>query len=283
MIRFEHSVFALPFALGGAWLAAKGIPNLSDFFWIVLAAVFARNAAMAFNRIVDRKFDASNPRTAERELVTGTIRVSWTKMFVAVNVVLFVFASWMLAPICAWFSIPVLVILLGYSYLKRWTILCHFGLGLGLACSPAGAWLAISKDFLPGWALPLWIGGGVLAWVSGFDLLYSLQDMEHDRKEKLRSIPSLLGASRTRALSLVLHILAIFLWWTFGEKAGLGQFYWIGLALVAALLLCEHILIQVGGLTRIPLAFFQVNSWVGPIWFFGLALDLHQTAAILAG
>ncbi|MDP6940488.1 MAG: UbiA-like polyprenyltransferase [Planctomycetota bacterium] len=276
MIQFEHSVFALPFALGGAWLAAGGIPPLRDLFWIVLAAIFARSAAMAFNRIVDRSFDATNVRTSNRALVTGELKIGWTRAFVFVCSASFVASSWMLAPVCALFALPVLVILLGYSYLKRWTYLCHFGLGLALACAPAGAWLAISKGFVDGWWLPLWIGAGVIAWVAGFDLLYAIQDIEHDRKSKLRSIPSRLGIRRTRFLAAVLHALALLFWWKFGDLVGLGVPYWCGLLAVAALLVWEHALLSGGRLDRIPKAFFQVNAWVGPAWFLGLVLALHS-------
>ena len=167
MIRFEHSVFALPFALTGAWIAARGLPPLIDLAWIVIAAVAARSAAMAFNRIADRKIDAANPRTADRELVTGAIDLRFAWLFTEINAAFFVGASFALAPICGWLSFPVLAVLFGYSLLKRFALLCHFGLGLALACAPSGAWLAIAKDFLPGWGVPLWIGGGVVAWVAG--------------------------------------------------------------------------------------------------------------------
>lgn len=274
MIRFEHSVFALPFALSGAWIAAGGLPHWSDLAWIVLAAVAARSAAMAFNRIVDRKIDAANPRTAERELVTGAIELRFAWLFTVANAVVFVAASFALAPICGWLSFPVLLVLFGYSLLKRFTLLCHFGLGLALACAPSGAWLAIAKDFAPGWGIPLWIGGGVVAWVAGFDLLYAIQDQGFDRGAGLRSIPARLGAQRTRALSALLFVLALVLWAVAGDFAELSWPYLVGLAGCAGLLLTEHLLLRGDRLDRIPMAFFTVNSWVGLVYFAGLLAAL---------
>lgn len=274
MIRFEHSVFALPFALAGAWIAARGVPPLTDLIWIVIAAVAARSAAMAFNRIADRKIDAANPRTADRELVTGAIDLRFAWLFTGISAAVFVAASFALAPICGWLSFPVLVVLLGYSLLKRFTLLCHFGLGLALACAPSGAWLAIAKDFLPGWGIPLWIGGGVVTWVAGFDLLYAIQDENFDRGAGLRSIPARLGAQRTRALSALLFVVALVLWAVAGQLAELAWPYFLGLAACAGLLLTEHILLRGDRLDRIPMAFFTVNSWVGPVYFVGLLAAL---------
>ncbi|MBL7008544.1 MAG: UbiA family prenyltransferase [Planctomycetes bacterium] len=275
MIKFEHSVFALPFALAGAWIAAGGLPPAADLALIVAAAVAARSAAMAFNRLVDRDFDATNPRTAGRELVTGELKPGWTAAFTAASAGLFVAASFLLAPVCGWLSIPVLALLLGYSLLKRFTLLCHFGLGLALACAPGGAWLAVSKDFVAGWPVPLWIGAGVVAWVSGFDLLYAIQDVAHDRREGLHSVPARIGARRSRLLAAGLHVLALALFWVAGAEAGLGGWYRGGLGLVALLLILENWLLRGGRVERIPQAFFSVNAWVGPAYLLGLLLDLH--------
>lgn len=274
MIRFEHSVFALPFALAGAWLASEGVPPLADLGLIVLAAVAARSAAMAFNRLADRRIDAENPRTAQRELVTGELSPRYAASFTLVNSGIFVGASFALAPICGWLSFPVLALVLGYSLMKRFTLLCHFGLGLALACAPAGAWLAISKSFIAGWSEPIWIGAGVVAWVAGFDLLYSIQDLEFDRSKGLRSIPARLGARRTRGLSALLFAIAIGCWVVVGELAGLGLAYQLGLAGCAALLLTEHVLVRGDRVDRIPMAFFTVNSWVGVVYFAGLWISL---------
>jgi 4-hydroxybenzoate polyprenyltransferase len=279
MIKFEHSVFALPFALSGAWLAAGGMPDWLDLVVIVIAAVAARSAAMAFNRIVDLPYDAKNPRTANRELVTGELGVGYAVGFTLFHSILFVASSFWLAPICGWLSLPVLVVLLGYSLLKRFTLLCHFGLGLALACAPAGAWLAISKSFLPGWDVPLWIGLGVVVWVAGFDLLYAIQDADFDRKLGLRSIPSKLGPARTRGLSALCFGLAWIAWFYAGHLAGLSWPYNAALTVMAVLLFVEHWLVRGDRLDRIPLAFFKVNAWIGAIYFFGLLAALHLASA----
>lgn len=279
MIKFEHSVFALPFALAGAWLAAAGLPPLLDLAGIVVAAVAARSAAMAFNRIVDLPYDARNPRTANRELVTGELGVGYAAGFTLFHSALFVAASFWLAPICGWLSLPVLVVLLGYSLLKRFTLLCHFGLGLALACAPAGAWLAISKSFVPGWDVPLWIGIGVVVWVAGFDLLYAIQDADFDRSEGLRSIPSKLGPNRTRALSALCFAGAWAAWLWAGLLAELGWPYFAALTLMAGLLFLEHWLVRGDRLDRIPLAFFKVNAWIGVVYFLGLLAALHLDPA----
>jgi len=270
MIRFEHSVFALPFALSGAWLAAGGVPAWQDLLWIVIAAVAARSAAMAFNRVIDRGFDAQNPRTASRELVTGELSLAYAVGFTLLNCAIFVAASFQLAPICGWLALPTLAVLLGYSLLKRFTWLCHAGLGLALACAPAGAWLAVSKDFLPGWGIPLWIGAGVVTWVAGFDLLYSIQDLEFDRQAKLHSVPARLGAKRTRSISALCFAAAVVFWVAAGYLASLHAAYFLAVALCAGLLLLEHLLLRGGRWERIPLAFFQVNSWVGLVYFLGV-------------
>lgn len=279
MIKFEHTVFALPFALAGAWVAAGGLPDLLDLLGIVVAAVAARSAAMAFNRIVDLPFDARNPRTANRELVTGELGVRYAVGFTLFHSLLFIAASFWLAPICGWLSLPVLVVLLGYSLLKRFTLLCHFGLGLALACAPAGAWLAISKSFVPGWDVPLWIGLGVVIWVAGFDLLYAIQDAEFDRNQGLRSIPSRLGPTRSRALSALCFAGAWFSWFHAGRLAELGWPYFAALAVMAILLSLEHWLVRGDRLDRIPLAFFKVNAWIGVVYFVGLLAALHYPGA----
>jgi 4-hydroxybenzoate polyprenyltransferase len=279
MIKFEHTVFALPFALAGAWLAAGGTPPMLDLLGIVLAAVAARSAAMAFNRIVDRDIDAQNPRTSGRELVTGELGVGYAIGFTVFHSLVFVAVSFWLAPICGWMSLPVLVLVLGYSYLKRFTLFCHFGLGLALACAPSGAWLAVAKSFGPGWPVPLWIGGGVLAWTAGFDLLYSIQDMDFDRRQGLSSIPARIGSMRTRLMSLSLFALSLVLLAYAGHQGQMAWPYYLGLGAVAALLLTEHWLVRGGRTDRIPLAFFKVNAWVGVVFFVGLWTALQQAGA----
>jgi len=277
MVKFEHSVFALPFAFAGAYLAAWGMPPWQDLLGIVLAAVAARNAAMAYNRIADRDIDASNPRTAARELVTGALSLRYAILFTVVNLAIFVATSFWLAPLCGWLSLPVVVLLLGYSRLKRISFLCHLGLGFALACAPLGAWLAVNKSFDGPWLWPLAIGLGVIAWVTGFDLLYAIQDIEHDRKEGLSSLPARFGAARARQLSAASFLLALLAWAWLGHAAALAAWYWSGLSLVALLLLAEHLLVR-SGPERIPVAFFRVNAWVGVVFLLGLLLGLPSPA-----
>ena len=270
MIRIEHSVFALPFALSGAWLAAAGAPPVADLVGIVGAAAAARSAAMAFNRWSDRAVDALNPRTRDRELVTGALSPRFALAFTAVCAVVFVATAWWLAPLCGLLALPVLGVLLGYSRLKHHTWLCHAGLGLALGCAPAGAWLAVSKDFLPGWEVPLWVGAGVVAWTTGFDLLYAIQDLDHDRRSGLHSLPARFGSRAARAASALAFVAAVALWAVAGRQAGLGGADELGLGVVAALLLLQQGLVAGGRVDRIPLAFFRVNAWVGVVYFLAL-------------
>lgn len=279
MIRFEHSVFALPFALSGAWLAASGVPPLTDLAWIVLAAVAARSAAMAFNRLADRRLDAANPRTAGRELPSGRLSLAYAAWFTGFSAGIFVLAAFMLAPICGWLSVPVLVLLAGYSFLKRWTWFSHAGLGLALACAPTGAWLAVTKEFAPGWLAPLTVGLGVLFWVAGFDLLYALQDEVHDRQAGLRSIPARFGARAARQASAACFVLALALWGGAAWQIGLRWPFWLAWGGIAVLLASEHELVRRGGVHGVPAAFFTVNAWIGPLFFLGLICALPAAAA----
>jgi len=274
MIRFEHTVFSLPFALSGAWLAAGGAPPPGRLAGILVAAVAARTAAMTFNRIADRRLDAENPRTRDRELVTGAVSLKAAGAFTVASSAVFVGVSFLLAPVCGWLSLPVLALLLGYSFFKRFTLLCHFGLGLALACAPAGAWLAVQGAFLPGWEVPLFLGLGVVAWVAGFDLLYALQDADYDRRQGLFSIPARFGSRPARLLAALLHLLALGFFLDTGLRAGLGAAYFTGVAAVALLFVGEHAVLRGGRLDRVPLAFFRINAWVGPVYFAGLFLDL---------
>lgn len=274
MIKFEHSIFALPFALSGAWVAAQGMPNLADLIGILVATVAARSAAMAFNRVADRDIDATNPRTQERELVSGQLSLRYAVFFTALCSVLFVAAATWLSPLCGWLSLPVLGVLLGYSRLKRYGWFCHLGLGLALGIAPAGAWLAVAKDFDGAWGIPLWMGAGVLAWVAGFDLLYALQDVEHDRKEGLHSFPARFGSSATRFASMLCYAAAFLTWFQVGRELGAGSAYFSGLGLVLAIFMFQHWLLRGDRLHRVPLVFFRINAWVGVVFFAALWLDL---------
>ncbi|MFK5957123.1 MAG: 4-hydroxybenzoate octaprenyltransferase [Planctomycetota bacterium] len=274
MIKFEHTLFALPFALSGAWIAAQGLPDFGDLIGILIAAVAARSAAMTFNRVVDRDIDATNPRTANRELVTGSLSVRYARAFTAICSLAFVASAAWLSPLCGWLSLPVLGVLLGYSRLKHYGWFCHLGLGLALGIAPAGAWLAVAKNFDGDWVIPLWIGAGVLTWVAGFDLLYALQDVEHDRREGLHSFPARFGSRATRMASMLCYALALLAWIEVGRLLSAGVAFQVGLGVVLAVFLFQHWLLRGDRLRNVPMVFFRVNAWVGVVFFLALWLDL---------
>jgi 4-hydroxybenzoate polyprenyltransferase len=275
MIRFSHSVFALPFALASVALAAQGGGVTGkQVFWIVLAMVSARSAAMGFNRLADQGIDARNPRTASRELPRGVLSRGEVWVFVSVSVALFVLAAARLNTLCLVLSPVALAIVLGYSYTKRLTAASHLVLGLSLAAAPVGAWLAIRGRFE---AVPLALGLAVVLWVAGFDTIYACQDVEFDRREGLRSIPVSLGVARALAVARALHGAAVValagLFWL----APLHGLYLAGLAAVAALLAYEHTLVRPDDLSRVMQA-FNLNGWVSLGYF-----ALTAASAWLAG
>jgi 4-hydroxybenzoate polyprenyltransferase len=273
MIRFEHTIFALPFALLGMMLAARGWPGARTVFWIVVAMVGARSAAMAWNRLADRTLDAANPRTRTRALPAGAISPAFVGAFVAVSLALLVVAAWQLNPLCLALSPLAIAILLGYSYAKRFTWASHLLLGLALAGAPLGAWIAVAGGVEP---TPFLLAGAVLAWVAGFDILYALQDEAHDRSAGLFSIPARFGAKTALALSIALHLVTIALLALLPRvyAPGLGAAYWIGVAGCAALLCWQHWIVRPGDLSRLNAAFFTANG-VLALWLFAAtALDL---------
>lgn len=278
LIRFEHTLFALPYAVAGAFLAARGWPSIAAAGWILLAMVGARTAAMAFNRLVDRRFDATNPRTAQRASVTGDVSPAFMVGAVVVSAALFVFAAWMLRvpgkPAWALFlSLPTLVVLLGYSLAKRFTSGAHFVLGLALGLSPLGAWVAIAGDLSGAWPA-LWLAVAVLFWTAGFDVLYACQDIDHDRSEGLRSVPARLGRAGAFWVSRLAHLCVPLALYAAGYTAGLGWLYQATVALVALLLIVEHTLLRGGRMDRIMQAFFHVNVIIAFVVMLGTILDL---------
>ncbi len=279
LVAFHHSIFALPFALQGAWLAARGVPPLRALALIVLCAVAARTAAMAFNRLVDAAFDAANPRTSKRELVTGALGRREVGVLVAVASAVFVAGAYALGPLCGALAWPVLAVLFAYSFTKRFTWLAHGFLGLSLALAPPAAWLAVRGDLSGDLAPPLALAAAVLTWVAGFDLIYACQDEEFDRSAGLHSIPARFGRGAALALARALHSATVLflalLWW----RAELGWIYVAAIALAAALLFWEHSLVSPRDLSRVDMAFFTLNGWIGVGLFAGLALDL----ALLSG
>jgi 4-hydroxybenzoate polyprenyltransferase len=274
LVKFSHSIFALPFALQGAWIAAGGVPSISRLAWIVLCAVCARTAAMAFNRLVDRRIDAENPRTSGRELPSGVLTPLSVGALVFASSAGFVLAAFQLGPWCGKLSFPVLALVLGYSYMKRFSFLAHGALGLALACAPLGAWLAVTGTFEQDFTPILWLAAGVLAWVSGFDLVYACQDEDFDRLRGLFSVPARFGRRRSLYAARTLHVLAVGAFAVQGSLAGLGVIYWISLVLAAALLVWEHRLVRTD-LSQIDMAFFTANGWVGVVLFLGVAADLQ--------
>ena len=274
LIRFSHSVFALPFALQGAWMASRGVPTLADLALIVVCAVAARTAAMGFNRLVDREIDARNPRTAGRELPAGKVAPREAAALVAGASAVFVLGAFALNPLSGWLSFPVLAVLLGYSLVKRSSALVHLVLGLSLGLAPLGAWLAVRGAVTEDALATVWLALGVVLWVAGFDLIYACQDVEFDRREGLHSIPARLGPGFALALSRALHAGAVACFALQAVTYELGWIFWAALVVAALLLAYEHSLVSPRDLSRVDLAFFAVNGWVGIALFVGLALDL---------
>jgi 4-hydroxybenzoate polyprenyltransferase len=273
MIKFEHTLFALPFAFMGMMLAADGWPSWRALAWIVVAMVGARSAAMSFNRLVDRRIDAANPRTADRALPAGQISPGFVAAFTAANCALLILAAWQLNPLALYLSPLALLILLGYSLTKRVTSLSHVALGLALAGAPLGAWVAIRGDIT---LTPLLLAGAVLCWVAGFDVLYALQDLDFDRQAGLHSIPVRFGETGALAISAALHLGMIVLLALLpgSYPPGLGAFYWVGIAGCVALLVFQHWVVRPGDLSRLNAAFFQANGFLAVWLFAATCLDL---------
>jgi 4-hydroxybenzoate polyprenyltransferase len=263
MIRFSHSVFALPFALASATLAARqGGVGARQLAWIVVAMVAARSAAMGFNRAVDRTIDARNPRTAGRELPRGVLSAAEVWLFVLVSAAVFVLASWMLNGLCLALSPVALAIVFGYSYTKRFTAASHLVLGLSLAVAPLGAWLALRGRFD---AAPLALAGAVLLWVAGFDAIYACQDVEFDRREGLHSLPARVGVPATLLAARAMHVGSAVLLAAVYALAPVSWLYLVGVGCVAALLAWEHTLVRADDLSRVMQA-FNINGWVSVVY-----------------
>jgi 4-hydroxybenzoate polyprenyltransferase len=271
MIRIEHTVFALPFAFLGAFLAAGGFPGWTTSLWILLAMVGARSAAMAFNRLVDRGYDALNPRTADRELPRRRVGPGAVGAFICGAAGIFFWAAWMLNPLALALSPLALTIILGYSYTKRITSLSHLFLGLSLGIAPVGGWVAVTGTLdLP----PFVLAGAVLFWVAGFDVIYACQDLDFDRGTGLYSIPAKLGVARALRISAYFHaIMVLLLGWAF-FLFELSTASWLGLALVSLALVWEHRLVRPNDLTRVNAAFFLINGIVSILLFIFVGLDL---------
>lgn len=271
MIKVEHSVFALPFALISALVASRGRIAPWQLLWILVAMVSARSAAMAFNRLADRRFDRMNPRTQKWPLAAGSLSVPFVAAFVVICSLLLVYAAYRLNPLAFRLSPIALLVVLGYSFTKRFTALSHWFIGLALAVAPAGAWIAIRGTIeLP----PVLLGFAILFWTAGFDLIYSCQDAEFDRAQNLFSVPSRYGIRTALLMSRLCHCVTVLLLIAFGRMAGLGWIYLSGVAVVAVLLVYEHSLVHADDLSRVNEAFFTVNGLISVLLLLFSSLDL---------
>ncbi len=278
LVKFSHTIFAMPFAFIGFFLGIKNnvhqytISQLATLFILVIACmVFARSAAMAFNRYLDRHYDALNPRTATREIPNGVIRPAQALSFTLVMALLFILTTRLINSVCFILSPVALTVILGYSYTKRFTPLCHLILGLGLSLAPIGAYLAVTGQFS---LVPVLFSLSVICWVSGFDIIYALQDVDFDRSQQLYSIPSWVGKSRALLLSRMLHIGSFFLIAAAGWIGGFGLVYWLGALLYGSLLVYQQVLVKPHDLSRVNLAFMTANGLASVIFSFFVIVDL---------
>lgn len=272
MIKFEHTVFALPFAFMSAFIAARGLPQWDKIVWILLAMVGVRSMAMAFNRIVDVELDARNPRTAGRALPTGKIKLVHVWLFAIVSALLFLLAAYQLNPLAFKLSPLVIFILCFYSYTKRFTWVSHLILGLSLGIAPVGAWIAIRSEIA---AIPVILGAGVLLWVAGFDIIYACLDYEFDNRENLFSIPKVFGIKGALIVSIIFHIFTLGLFYWAGVTADLGLLFLIGILITAFCLLYEHWIVRPNDLSRVNVSFFNINGTISIILFIFTAADLY--------
>ena len=271
LVKFEHTVFALPFAYLGMILAGKRWPGWAVFFWITVAMVGARTAGMTLNRIIDMKIDAKNPRTQNRALVTRELNLVSAWILATVSIVIFFGAAYELGPVCLKLSPVALIFLTGYHYVKRFSFLCHWTLGAVLAIAPYGGWVAASGHLA--WQ-PLFLSLAVLFWVAGFDILYSLQDLDFDRASGLHSLPVHVGVRESLKISEYCHWATVFFLAAFGLALSMGPLYWTGVVISAGLLKMEHKIVGDGDLSRINTAFFTINGWIGILLLVFTFLDL---------
>jgi 4-hydroxybenzoate polyprenyltransferase len=271
MVKFSHTVFALPFALAAAAIAARGHGiTAAQVLAILVAMAGARTAAMGFNRIVDRRLDAQNPRTAGREIPSGEVSVFAAAILTATSAAVFVAAAASLGRLCLVLSPIVLLLVLGYSFTKRFTWLCHLFLGLAIGVAPAGAWIAVRGDL----GMPaVWLMVAVATWIGGFDVLYALADREFDRRVGIHSIPARFGVPASLVISAACHLGTVVALLAAGQAAGLGAVYFLGVAAVLAIFIYEHAIVRPSDLSRLDVAFFNLNGYVSLVY---LAATLAQ-------
>ncbi|MBK7883059.1 MAG: UbiA family prenyltransferase [Chitinophagaceae bacterium] len=292
LIKFSHTIFAMPFALIGFFIGVRSWHSIQSsraslsflaqvsiyfkenfrvFILVILCMIFARSAAMAFNRLLDYKFDAKNPRTAIREIPSGVIKTGNALLFTIANCILFIICCWFINILCFYLSFVALAVILFYSYTKRFTSLCHLILGLGLSLAPIGAYLAVTGRFD---ILPVLFSLAVLFWVSGFDIIYALQDAEFDQNNKLHSIPATLGKKNALRVAKLLHFLSALCVIYAGQYGSWGYIYWVAVAIFAALLIYQHTLVKPMDLSKVNMAFFTTNGIASVIFCIFVLLDL---------
>ncbi len=271
MIKFKLTIFAMPFALMGAFLAADGLPQLLVFIWIIVAMIGARTCAMGFNRIVDRKYDGANPRTADRAIPAGQIKLIEAWSMVVLSGALFFFACFMLNTLTLQLAPVALSLTLFYSLTKRFTSFCHVVLGAALAFSPLGGWVAVSGTLAD---YPYALSLGVLFWVAGFDTIYACLDADFDKTARLYSLPARIGREKAFRVAGFFHVTAFLLFVATGLQAQLNLFYYIGLGLAAAALFYQHRLVRPTDLSRIHAAFFSMNGFISVVLFLATWLAL---------
>lgn len=272
MIKFEHTIFALPFAIMSAFLASNGFPKAQKLLWILTAMIGARSCAMAFNRLADFEYDKLNPRTKNRALPMGLISKKAVWIFNIFMAGILIFSAYMLNPLAFALSPLAILIITGYSYSKRFTSISHFWLGFSLAIAPVGTWIAIKSEFA---LISLLLGVAVLLWTAGFDIIYGCQDVDFDKKYKLYSIPKKIGIRSALAISSALHIVMIILLISLPLYAPeLNYIYYLGVAIVAAILFYEHSIVKPHDLSRVNLAFFTLNGAVSMILMVLAVVDV---------
>lgn len=275
LVKFSHTIFALPFAMLGVTMGFKDIGRFDPMklVYVILCMIFARTAAMAFNRWIDRDFDSQNPRTSVREIPSGILKSDHVIVFVTINCILFIISTYFINLLCFFLSPVALAVVLGYSYTKRFTSLCHLILGLGLSLAPVGAYIAVTENFE---IKIIMIGCSVLTWVAGFDIIYALQDDKFDRSNGLNSIPAYLGRENALRLSQFLHLISWGVLVQFGLSQRTGLIYWIGVFFFAILLLYQHSLVKSNDLSKVNLAFFTTNGVASVVFCILAIVDITR-------
>lgn len=274
LVKISHTIFSMPFAMIGFFLAVRekeGNVEYIILFLVILSVLFARNAAMGFNRYIDREFDKKNPRTAIREIPKAIISPRSALLFVILNSILFIATTAFINNLCLFLSPVALLVVLGYSFTKRFTYLSHVFLGLGLALAPIGAYIAVAGHFD---LLPMLFSFCVLFWVAGFDIIYALQDIDFDRKEKLRSIPATMGAKNSLILSVFFHFVALVMLVLAGLTGPFDFLYWIGLGLFTLLVIYQHVIVKPSDFSRVNLAFATLNGFASILFACFVIVDL---------